>query len=127
MLQGAQNRPYLMLCASAENDVALLPTGEKKEGQGGVGIGVKGRRGNCRNERRSREGDHGGSARREEGTLADGRNTTREPERVGHCDFDTTPGSLCDQPWSKERARAGLARQKTDPQDLVPKQVRGGR
>ena len=26
MLQGAQNRPYLMLCASAENNVALLPT-----------------------------------------------------------------------------------------------------
>ena len=26
MLQGAQNRPYLMLCGSAERDVALLPT-----------------------------------------------------------------------------------------------------
>ena len=49
--------------------------GEKKQGQGGVGIGVKGRRGNCRNERRSREGDHGGSARREEGTSRRRRRT----------------------------------------------------
>ena len=45
----------------------------------------------------------------------------RKPKRCGHCDFDTTPGSLCDQPWSQERARAGLGRQKTDPQDPVPK------
>ena len=41
----------------------------------------------------------------------------RKPKRCGHCDFDTTPGSLYDQPWSKERARPGLVRQKTDPQD----------
>ena len=45
----------------------------------------------------------------------------RKPGRCGHCDFGTTPGSICDQPWSKERARAGLGRQKTDPQDPVPK------
>ena len=45
----------------------------------------------------------------------------RKPGSCGHCDFGTTPGSLYDQPWSKERARAGLGRQKTDPQDPVPK------
>ena len=39
MLQGAQNRPYLMLCASAENDVALLPTPTPLVGPAQVSIG----------------------------------------------------------------------------------------
>jgi hypothetical protein len=48
-------------------------------------------------------------------------------QKGGHCDFVTTPGSLYDQPWSKERARAGLVRQKTDPKDPVPNFLtRGG-
>ena len=39
MLQGAQNRPYLILCASAENDVALLPTPSPLVGPAQVSIG----------------------------------------------------------------------------------------
>ena len=39
MLQGAQNRPYLMLCGSAEIYVALLPTPSPLVGPATISIG----------------------------------------------------------------------------------------